>query len=282
MQIVKTAGWEDYELLDSGNLKRLERFGKYVISKPDPQVIWKPGKKAWEKVDATFLNDTWDKQSDFPQKWEMSYKNIKFYAKLTPFKHTGVFPEQVINWEFMEKKINIAKKEINVLNLFGYTGIASLVCAVNGAKVTHLDGSKPSIAWAKENQALSNLSDKPIRWILDDAIAFTAREIRRGSKYDAIIMDPPVYGHGPDGEIWDFNKSFPILLENCKQILSQNPVFFIVNAYAISSSSQMLSNMLEDYLGFQKEKIEYGELALEEKERSRLLSTGLFARYSSV
>ena len=148
--------------------------------------------------------------------------------------------------------------------------------------MTHVDGSKPSITWARENQELSKLNDKPIRWILDDAVEFTAREARRGNTYDAIIMDPPVYGHGPKGEIWDFNKSFPELLENCQKILSPNPVFVIINAYAISSSSLMLANMLEDYLGLDKEKIEYGELAIQDKNRDRLLSTGIFSRYSSI
>jgi len=167
----------------------------------------------------------------------------------------------------MENKIQNAKNQVNVLNLFGYTGVASLVCAANGAKVTHLDGSKPAITWARENQTLSGLLDKPIRWILDDAIEFTAREARRGNTYDGIIMDPPVYGHGPSGEIWDFNKSFPELLANCKKILSPNPIFVIVNAYAISSSSLMLANTMEDYLGLTKEKIEYGELALQEKKQ---------------
>lgn len=282
MQILKTQGWSDYELLDSGNSKRLERYGKFIISKPDPQAIWMPREKNWTKKDAWFENEKWEKKQEFPDKWEMTYKNIKFFAKLTLFKHTGVFPEQILNWDFMEKKIKSAKKQINVLNLFGYTGLSTLICSSNGAKVTHLDASKPSIAWARENQALSGLSNNSIRWILDDAIEFSAREKRRGNIYDAIIMDPPVYGHGPKGEIWDFNKSFPLLLENCREIISKNPVFFIVNAYAISSSSQMLSNMLEDYLNFDKEKIEYGELALEEINRKRLLSTGIFARYSSL
>jgi 23S rRNA (cytosine1962-C5)-methyltransferase len=153
-----------------------------------------------------------------------------------------------------------------VLNLFGYTGIASLVAAEAGAKVTHIDSSKPSIAWARENQTLSGLEDKPIRWLLDDAVEFTAREARRGNVYDAIIMDPPVYGHGPNGETWDFNKSFPELLENCKKILSPNPLFVII----------------KDYLGLKKENIEYGELALEQTSNGRLLSTGLFGRFSSV
>lgn len=283
MKIISTKGWHDYELIDSGDGKRLERFGKYKICRPDPQAIWKPylSQKVWDSADATYLDaeKKWNSNS-LPAKWDISYKNIKMYAKLTNFKHTGIFAEQIINWEFIENAIKDAGKQINVLNLFGYTGAASLVCAANNAKVTHLDGSKPSISWAKENQQLSGLADKPIRWILDDAVEFTAREVRRGSIYDAVIMDPPVYGHGPKKEIWDFNKSFPILLENCRKILSQNPVFFVVNAYAVSSSSVMLKNMLEDYLLLPFKKIEYGELALEEKSRNRLLSTGIFARYS--
>jgi len=287
MKVLSTPGWEDYELLDSGNSKRLERFGKYIISRPDPQAIWKPNlpKAEWKKADAKYLGKDWN-ANKLPGKWSLSFKNIQFYAKLTPFKHTGVFPEQILNWDYIEEKIVLRhaqdKKQLNILNLFGYTGIASLVCAANGAKVTHLDGSKASIAWARENQELSRLSDKPIRWILDDVLEFTKRETRRENLYDGIIMDPPVYGHGPSGEIWDFNKSFPLLLENCKKILAQNPVFLIINAYAISSSSLMLANMLEDYLGFAKIKIEYGELALKENSRDRFLSTGIFARYSSI
>ncbi len=282
MLLFSTKGWQDYELLDSGNGKRLERFGKYIISKPDPQAIWRPhlSQNDWEKADAIYLDEEkqWNK-NNLPEKWELSYKGIKFYAKLTSFKHTGVFPEQILNWEYMENAIKKAGRQINVLNLFGYTGIATLVCAANGAKVTHLDGSKPAISWARENQGLSGLLDKPIRWILDDAVEFTAREIRRGNIYDAIIMDPPIYGHGPNGETWDFNKSFPILLENCKKLLTTNPAFVIINAYAISASSLMLSNMMEDYLNILKEKIEYGELAIEEKTRQRFLSTGIVARF---
>jgi len=283
MQLLKTQGVEDYELLDSGNGKRLERFGQYVISRPDPQVIWKPSlaETEWNKANAKYLEKDWS-SNNLPAKWPLSFNDVKFYAKLTPFKHTGVFPEQILNWEFIQDKITKAQKEINVLNLFGYTGIASLVAAKAGAKVTHVDGSKPSIVWARENQALSGLEDKPIRWLLDDAVEFTAREARRGNVYDAIIMDPPVYGHGPNGETWDFNKSFPELLENCRKILNPEPVFVIVNAYAISSSSLMLVNSMEDYLGLSKDRIEYGELALEQKSNGRLLSTGIFARYSSL
>ncbi|OGH11617.1 MAG: hypothetical protein A3B38_01505 [Candidatus Levybacteria bacterium RIFCSPLOWO2_01_FULL_36_13] len=277
--MLSTIGWSDYELLDSGDSKRIERFGNYTICRPDPQAIWKTNQKKWAYDSKYEENKGWDKK--FNNDWILNYKNIKLRAKQTQFKHTGIFPEQVINWEFIENKIASQEKQPNVLNLFGYTGAATLLCASNGAKVTHLDGSKPSINWAKENQELSGLKDKPIRWILDDALEFTARESRRGNLYDAVIMDPPVYGHGPNGQIWNFNKSFPELLSNIKKIMSKNPIFFIVNAYAISSSSVMLKNMLEDYLGFESKKIEYGELAIKEKQRDRLLSTGLFARWPS-
>jgi 23S rRNA (cytosine1962-C5)-methyltransferase len=281
MNLFLTNGWEDYELLDSGNGKRLERFGKYIVLKPDPQAIWKPklSQAEWDRADAVYLEDKKEwKNSKVPNKWELKYKNIKFFAKLTSFKHTGVFPEQILNWEFIEKKLKNLNYQPNVLNLFGYTGIASLVCAANGAKVTHVDGSKPSISWARENQALSGLQEKPIRWLLDDAIEFTKREVRRGNKYDAIIMDPPVFGHGPNGETWDFNKSFPILLENCQKILADNPLFIIVNAYAITASSVMLKNMLEDFLNIPTDKIEYGEIGVKQRNSTRVLSTGLLAR----
>ena len=174
MNILSTIGWSDYELLDSGDSKRIERFGNYTICRPDPQAIWKTNQKKWAYDSKYEENKGWDKK--FNNDWILNYKNIKLRAKQTQFKHTGIFPEQVINWEFIENKIASQEKQPNVLNLFGYTGAATLLCASNGAKVTHLDGSKPSINWAKENQELSGLKDKPIRWILDDALEFTARE----------------------------------------------------------------------------------------------------------
>lgn len=281
MKILQTKGFKDYELLDSGNGLRLERFGCYIILKPDPQAIWNQSLpiSEWEKADAKFENNTWTKKEDFPNNWEIKYKNLKFLAKLTPFKHTGIFPEQSLNWDFIEKMLKSISYQPNILNLFAYTGIASIVCAANNAKVTHVDASKPSIAWAKENQLQSNLTDKPIRYILDDAIQFCAREVRRGIKYDGIIMDPPVYGHGPNGELWDFNKSFPELLSICSKLLSTKPLFVIANAYAVSSSAIMLNNLLEDY--FPKGNLEYGELALEQQNK-RLLSTGIIGRLSFI
>ncbi|MCL5435025.1 MAG: class I SAM-dependent methyltransferase [Patescibacteria group bacterium] len=285
MNILPAKGFPDYELIDSGNGQRLERFGKYILVRPDPQIIWKPKKDNvfWEKADAFYVQNgnkgSWDNKGKVPQKWLLNYKNLSFFCKLTPFKHTGVFPEQSLHWDFMEEKLRSFSGQPNVLNLFGYTGIASLVCAASGAKVTHVDASKSSISWARENQDASGLLQKPIRWIMDDVIKFVGREVKRNVRYDVIIMDPPIYGHGPEGEKWDFNQSFPKLMELCKNVLSANPLFIIVNAYAISSSSIMLDNVLKDYLSSFGGNFEYGELALQETEGARLLSTGIFARW---
>jgi 23S rRNA (cytosine1962-C5)-methyltransferase len=286
MLILKTSGFDDYELLDSGNGQRLERFGKYVLQRPDPQAIWNKllPSSVWSSADAVYekLGNNkghWINKNNIPERWLMKYKELSFYAELTPFKHTGVFPEQSLQWDFIQEKISKASRPVKVLNLFAYTGIASLAAASAGASVTHLDASRPMIGYAKDNQTASNLSDKPIRWILDDALKFTGREIKRENKYDAIIMDPPIYGHGPGGERWDFNEHFPLLLKNCRQILTDNPLFIVVNAYAISSSALMLENVLNDYLKELSGTIEVGELALEEKANKRVLSTGIFARW---
>lgn len=282
MQVLETSGWEDYELIDSGNGRRLERFGKYVLSRPDPQAIWLPkaDKTVWEAADAIFT-DRWINKGRVPEKWTIKYKNISLILKLSPFKHTGIFPEQISHWEFIEKAIQPSSHlAINVLNLFGYTGISSLVAAAAGAKVTHLDASRPAMSWFRENQAQSRLMDKPIRIIVDDALKFTEREIKRGVKYDGIIMDPPIYGHDPKGKTWDFNKDFPYLIENCSKILSDGPLFVIINTFAISASAIMLENVMRDYLEKLGGKIEIGELCLREKVGRRLLSAGIFGRWS--
>ena len=268
---------EFYELIDSGGGRRLERFGEYILDRPDPQIIWKKSlpKLEWDKADAKF-EEKWINKN-VPAKWQLEYNKIKFWAKLSPFKHTGVFPEQAEQWNFISSSIKAAKSA-NLLNLFAYTGIATLFAAKAGAKVTHVDASKPSITWANENRELNGMQDTPIRWIIDDALKFTEREIKRGVKYDAVIMDPPVYGHGPKGEPWDFNRDFPKLLENISHILSDNPLFVIVNAYAISTSSITLANCLNDH--FKSGKIDHGELTLKEKSAGRFLSTGIWARWS--
>ncbi len=287
----------NYELIDSGEGRRLEKFGGYVLDRPDPQIIWKKNipSSVWNKADARFERTTkdrgrWIKNIPMPEKWQMSHQNTSFWVKLTPFKHTGVFPEQIWQWEYINKqtseassqKLDVSKstnRQINVLNLFAYTGIATLFAAKAGAKVTHVDASRPAITWANENRDLNEMQNAPIRWIVDDALKFTAREIKRGVKYDAIIMDPPVYGHAPNGEPWDFNKDFPKLLINCKQILSDKPLFVLVNAYAVSTSSITLANTLQDAFGSLGGSIENGELTLKEKSAGRLLSTGIWARW---
>lgn len=288
MKILVLEGFPEYELIDSGDGMRLERFGKYTISRPDPQAIWKrvvPYER-WARADAVF--DTtlpkghWNTKRPIPEYWTLTYKDLSFHARLTPFKHTGVFPEQAVMWDWMENLIRKAGRPIRVLNLFGYTGIASLVATQAGAKVTHVDASKPSLSWARENMLASHLPEDSIRWILDDAMKFTKREIARGSFYDGILMDPPVYGHGPKGEPWDFNKQISQLFDQCRQILTPQPLFFLVNAYAVSASAIMLGNCLTDLMDQYKGNVEYGELALRESVGKRLLSTGIYARWEEV
>lgn len=286
MELLTTSGWDNYKLLDTGNSQRLEKWGPYTLIRPDPQTIWKPslGKSEWEKADAVFEKNIKQEgwvNNKIPDQWEITYKDLILLARLTPFKHTGIFPEQTLQWDFIQEKIKKANREVSVLNLFAYTGGASLAAAKENAKVTHVDASRPSIGWAKQNQEVSHLLDKPIRYILEDVISFTKREIKRGKKYDAIIMDPPVYGHGPHGERWDFYKDMPTLLNQCKELLSTTPLFFIVNAYAISASSLLLKNVMSDLLGDLKGVIQAGELGLQEQS-GRVLSTGIFARFESV
>ena len=288
MNIAIQQGWSDYSLLDSGNGMRLERFGRYTISRPDPQALWLPhlSQTEWKKVDAEYTKSTegkgrWKVFTAVPEKWLLHYKNLSFFAKLTPFKHTGIFPEQAAQWDWIAHKISSAHRPISMLNLFAYTGIASVAAVQASAKVTHVDASRPSIGWARENQEATRLPKDSIRWILDDANKFTRREIKRGVRYDAIMLDPPVYGHGPQKEPWDFQKDIFLLLRQCRTLLSAQPLFVIINAYAVSSSSIMLNNMLQDMMKDHKGIIEYGELALREANRDRILSTGIYAAWSS-
>jgi 23S rRNA (cytosine1962-C5)-methyltransferase len=299
IKVFSTPGWDEYEFLDSGEGFRLEKFGPYILQRPDPQAIWKRllSEQDWNNADAVFTRTiedrgTWQFKKQLPEKWLMHYKNLSFWVKLSPFKHTGIFPEQHVQWDWIQERVkrkaesgkketkDILNAQPNVLNLFAYTGIASLAAAVSGAKVTHVDASRPTIGWARDNQTASKLEQAPIRWILDDAVKFVQREIKRGNRYDGIILDPPVFGHGPDGSVWKFHESFPELMDLCKQVLSDNPLFIIVNAYAISSSSLMLQNVLEDVTKNLGGGIEVGELVLEEKQNHRPLSTGIFARWS--
>lgn len=287
--ILKTIKSKDYELLDSGNGLKLERYGKIVFSRPDPEALWnyKLPTQTWDHADAIFVRrgtkSEWNLKSTVPKQWDIEFGGYKFIIKPTSFKHTGLFPEQLANWDWMKNVIEKNKKNYNepiqVLNLFGYTGGATLACADAGAEVTHVDGSKTAVAWARENAELSNLSDKPIRWIIDDCIMYLRREVKRGRKYDAILMDPPAFGHGPKDELWKIEENFLELIDLCNQVLSDNPLFVLINGYTAGYSPIAYQNCLLDMMKDAKGKIEIGELTIAESNSDRLLPCGIFARW---
>jgi len=281
--------WIDYELLDTGEGEKLERVGKYSFVRPYEDAVWKKtfSKKEWENVDGKFFSSKkgekagWKINNKIDKKWEISYRGIKFYVMPTPFRHFGFFPEQASHWDFIEDKIKNEKRHIKFLNLFGYTGVASLFALRAGAEVTHLDASKQSLAWAKENQILSGMEEKPMRIICDDALKFLEREAKRGNKYDAIIMDPPKFGRGPKGEIWKIEEMLPRLLESVKKVLSDKPLFVILNSYAIDSSSVSLGYALEDVFYNLVGQVSSGVLCLPEKSKNRLISLSNTAIWTS-
>ena len=289
ISILKTLPQKDYELIDSGDGEKLERYGKYVLRRPDPQALCekKLTEDIWDKADAVFSRDAdradWKFKNDIPKNWEISFGGLNM--KITPsiFKHTGLFPEQLSNWQWTENLIDSEVKktsrEISVLNLFGYTGGATLACAKAGAKVTHVDASKTSIGIARENAKLSGLEEAPVRWMLDDAVDFVKKEIKRGKKYDGIIMDPPAFGRGPDGEVWKIEDHLLPFLKLCKELLSDNPLFFLVNGYASGYSSVTYLNNIEDLQKKYGGEVENGELFIEESASARLLSAGIFSRW---
>ena len=292
-KILTTKSSPGYELIDSGEGEKLERFGSVVLSRPDPQALWNKRLPVgeWKKANGSFDKD-WTLKSGLPDRWEISFADLKFYIKPTAFKHVGIFPEQAQNWDWMREKIRGKKEsqeEIEVLNLFAYTGGATIACAQAGAKVVHVDGSKVALTWARENAELSGLKDKPIRWILDDVRAFVKREIKRGRKYHGIIMDPPAFGHGSDNEVWKIEDDLIKLIESCTEILADEPLFFLVNGYSAGYSALAYRNNLlplkEKFGG----EIEVGELTLEESMKEsakggvgevRLLPCGIFARWA--
>jgi 23S rRNA (cytosine1962-C5)-methyltransferase len=244
--------WKDFELLDISAGEKLERWGDFILSRPDPQVIWPEmgNAKLWEKADAIYHRSEsgggkWEFKKQLPDRWIISYKNLKFYVKTMGFKHTGLFPEQAVNWDFMMEKIKAAKRPINVLNLFAYTGAASVACASAGASVCHVDAAKEIVKRAKENLELSGLGDKPVRFITDDVIKFVKREIRRGRKYDGIVMDPPSFGRGPNGELWKLENQLYGLIELCAQVLSDKPIFFLINSYTTGFAPGILENLIK-------------------------------------
>jgi 23S rRNA (cytosine1962-C5)-methyltransferase len=335
--ILTTSASVGYELIDSGEEEKLERFGKFVLSRPDPQALWRKrlDSEEWKKADAFFSRDDkggdWVMKKGIENRWPINFGNLKFWIKPTVFKHVGIFPEQAANWDWLRECISkfvnapyprrvrthplpkrnevtesVAKEEpllglgrwqassgdvsslsssAEVLNLFAYTGGATLACAQAGAKVVHIDGSKTALTWARENAELSGLQRKSIRWILEDARAFARRELKRGRKYHGIIMDPPAFGHGPDGEIWKIEDDFLPLIESCFELLADKPLFFLINGYASGYSAITYENNLSRLAKKCGGKVESGELTIRESEianhESRLLPCGIFARWSA-
>ncbi len=288
--ILKTQKEAGYELIDSGDGEKLERYGEYLIARPDPQAIWKKtlSDDEWQKAHAYFsplregsagqAGSGWKMKPDVPERWPIELAGLKFWIRPTSFKHTGLFPEQASNWNWIKETIK-GKEKIKVLNLFGYTGGATLAASAAGAEVVHLDGSKVAITWAKDNAELSGLKDNPIRWILDDARTFIRREIKRGNRYHGIIMDPPSFGHGPEGEVWKIEDHLVELLEACAEVLDPNPLFIILNGYASGYSALTYKNLLENLMKKWKGSIEIGELTIEETAGNKLLPAGIFARW---
>jgi 23S rRNA (cytosine1962-C5)-methyltransferase len=298
--ILHPTKWNDYSLIDSGYGRKLERFGPYLFSRPEPQALWSQNlsRKIWDNAAGTFLSSSaledkdeggkWSLKTNIPERWEMSYENIKFYAMPTAFRHLGFFPDQSPHWIWAAQKINkfilntSTRNPPKILNLFGYSGLASLHAAVNGASVTHVDASKKAISFAFENRNLSSFSNLPIKYLTDDALKFVNREIRRENRYDAIILDPPKYGRGPNGEKWELQKDLPILLNLLPQILSKNPLFVILNSYAIRSSYSSLHYALREVMTTYKGKVESGEISIfEDQDNPREISTAIFARWES-
>ena len=243
--------WEDYKIIDMANGQKLEKWGNIILSRPDPQIIWnnKSYPEEWKKADAIYSRSktgggSWEYKKKLPAAWQVKYKELTFNIKPMGFKHTGLFPEQAVNWDWMRDKIKNANRDIKVLNLFAYTGGATVACLAAGASVCHVDSSKGMVTWAKENVLSSGLSEKPVRYIVDDVVKFVNREIRRENKYDAIIMDPPSYGRGANGEVWQFEDSIYDLVELCTKVLSDKPLFFLINSYTTGISSTVLANIL--------------------------------------
>jgi len=279
--------WKDYQVIDCSEGEKLERWGDYILLRPDPQVIWNTPKMApeWGQLNGHYHRSQkgggeWEFFS-LPKQWQISYENLTFNLKPFSFKHTGLFPEQATNWDWLSKKIQEANRPIKALNLFAYTGGATLTAATAGASVTHVDASKGMVAWAKENAISSGLRDSPIRWLVDDCVKFVEREIRRGNTYDAIIMDPPSYGRGPKGEIWKMEDHIHPFIKLCTKLLSEEPLFFLINSYTTGLAPAVLSYMLATELKSWKGTVESGEIGLPVESSGLILPCGASGRWEA-
>jgi hypothetical protein len=297
MNLMKVANnWKDYEILDMANGEKLERWNNIYLVRPDPQIIWndKQYPEKWKQANARYNRSStggghWDYKKRLPDSWQIKYKNLTFNIKPMGFKHTGIFPEQAVNWDWMmdkiQSEIKTTNREVKVLNLFAYTGGATVACLYAGASVCHVDSSKGMVAWAKENVVSSRLQERPVRYIVDDVVKFVQREIRRGNKYDAIIMDPPSYGRGTNGEVWKFEENLPMLIEICMQVLSDNPLFFLINSYTTGTSSMVLENLLKMNMRKKYGKradngiFENGEVGLPMTDSDFILPCGIYSKW---
>jgi 23S rRNA (cytosine1962-C5)-methyltransferase len=289
IHLLSSPDWEDYQLLDSGGGAKLERYGPYTFVRPEVQAIWSRALPAarWEAAHATFVptgeesGGRWQFNQAISHNWTMQYKGLKFQAHASQSRHMGVFPEQAAHWDWIAKRIQSANRPLSILNLFGYTGLATLAAAQAGARVTHVDASKKAINIARENLALSGLGDRPVRWLVDDVEKFVRRDVRRGARYDGILLDPPKFGRGPSGQVWEFFDSLPDLLRDCRTLLSPRPQFVVLTAYAIRASALSIYYPLAELAAGMEGQIETGELVLEERSAGRMLSMAIYARWSA-
>jgi 23S rRNA (cytosine1962-C5)-methyltransferase len=285
---LRTEGWDDYALLDSGHGKKLERYGRFTVIRPEPQCVWSPRlpDSVWAAADATFDPTDEDEAGRWrfnqppPETWPLAFGDVRFHGRFTAFRHLAFFPEQAANWHWLRERVTAAKPPQRVLNLFGYTGVASLVCAAAGAHVTHVDASKKAVAWARENAALSGLEDKPVRWITEDARKYVQREARRESRYEGIVLDPPKYGRGPTGEVWRLFDNLGEMTHLCASLLSENASFLLLNAYAERISGAALAGLLAEATAGRGGRIEWGELTLAEQDGRREVGLSFFARWT--
>ena len=279
--------WIDYECIDAGNGEKIERWKDVILRRPDPQAIWTADTNAWLSPDGHYHRSSkgggeWEFKKKLKDFWVIKYGPLSFKVAPTNFKHTGIFPEQATNWDYMMDKIKNANRPIKVLNLFAYTGRATIACSFAGAEVVHVDAAKGTVEWAKENAKLSGLENNKIRFIIDDCLKFVEREYRRGNTYDAIIMDPPSYGRGPNGEVWKFEENIYNLINMCEKILSDNPLFVLINSYTTGISSVVLENILKTtVLSKYKGKVDAGELGLPITNNNLVLPCGIYGRFES-